>query len=185
MAEGGGQNLSFMDYWKAVYGVPLGNATIDVSMINFFWDSVPARDNIAVHFSCYSCPLRKQWPLGMLWAPQEETSLSPFLCRAGHPCDDTELIGRFNPESLRFPGFWVQRYNHQKPDSHFVQGIPDNMYAEVLRIARIDDGIVPSDTSNEGQVQYTKLNPTSQWFTSSKLNRTGLVLAGIRVRDLA
>ena len=118
------------EYLVGVYGSAA--AHVNVSLLNFFWSSVPAWPEFdlapAVWLACIWCDL----PLGVAWAPLQDAEMDP--CGADGAAD---VAGSGLSGPHRFPGFFVQRWaaDTREPPA----GVADDTWVEVMRIDRTDD----------------------------------------------
>lgn len=174
-------------YFERVYGGSFFRALPDASRVGFFWDSVPGREAFAVQWSCYQCPRYGYLAPGRLWAPVEESKVNPGLlseplraeCTRGKPCNAKkmwqELERTYDEPKLRFPGFFAHRFDPAALAAHFVHGIRDNVFVEVLRVARLETKRLPTEVCTRGQVWFWHAPGSGVWLdlgTSLRLNAT-------------
>lgn len=178
-AEAGSPALAA--YFARVYG---GAVAVDAARVNFFWDSAPGRDAVAVQWSCYRCPRAGFLRPGRLWAPVEEAKANPRLLTGGlrDRCANARCAARdvwrdleahYDEARLTFPGFFVQRYDDRAPI--FRDGVPDGASVEVLRVARVETKRLGTEVCTFGQVWFWRAAGSGIWLdvgASLRLNAT-------------
>jgi len=168
------------DYWRRVYGgdVPSPPAA---ARATFFWDSVPNRTSFAAQWSCYQCPKYGYLAPGRLWAPVEEAKVAPAMltdpelraqCVSGKGCGGKrlwrDLERGYGEPRLRFPGFFVQRYDPARLDAVYVDGVPDGRWVEVLRVSRLETKRAATEVCSRGQVWFWRAAGSGVWLDVGK-----------------
>jgi hypothetical protein len=107
---------------------------VNISQFRFFWSAVPSLGHdFQVWWACFLC----DYPTGALWAPLSDAIMDPCT----------------TPEPMPFPGFFVTRTPPIHEDVRMT-GVPDNMWVEIIRIARRNDKSQERDQCLVGQVWF-------------------------------
>ena len=87
-------------------------------------------------------------------------------CR-GARCVRQALDRLFNASDLRFPGFFVHRFDASALLPPYVSGVPDNTWVEVLRVARIETHFGNSSCT-AGQVWFWLAMGSGIWWNTGR-----------------
>ena len=196
-ANAGAPSPELHSYLTRVYGEGLDTLRVNVEQLTFFWDWVPGRSGVAVAWQCV-LDNRPGWfdacgssPDAPLYASFWEGALSPEILRNG---DDVEacasrgnqrtscmlaLIRRnFDGARLSFPGFFVHRTEQGARGGHYTggrfdrthleQGVPDDHWVEVLRVARLEEKHNERDVCTVGQVWMWLAMGSGVWWNTGR-----------------
>ena len=137
-------------YFTALYE---SSTNIDVSAadIAFFWADIPLLGHaFYIWWACVHC----NFGTDSIWAPLQDAVLDP--CNGYGP-------------PVPFPGFFVQR---QATAAIMLTGVPDGVWVEIMRIARIDDKPDGADASTRGQLwMYLAVGSGIWWNTGRSLRQ--------------
>ena len=171
VAEGLNRYLANV-YCQHSAGTCISAGALRVSSLRFFWDFVPQRRTVNITWACASCARQGLLRDGALYAPHDEAALNPQMVnwsaletcvshssRSSRSCRREAALEAYRPSALHFPGFFVFR-------SMLNRGAPDGSYAEVMRVARLDDKRPGSaEASTIGQVWYWLAPGSGIWIT--------------------
>jgi len=94
------------------------------------------------------------YPTGALWAPLSDAIMDPCT----------------TPEPMPFPGFFVTRTPPIHEDVRMT-GVPDNMWVEIIRIARRNDKSQERDQCLVGQVWFWAAPGSGVWWNTGRSKR--------------
>ena len=182
-ASGGTSGAELGWYLNALYPNIHNNTLVNVTAMNFFWQTVPRRSVFRMLWSCAPCSSRGYRAPSALWAPSEEALGNPFRfsraylrrCNATeHPSCRSPLVRAHvmqNAEGIKrpthFPGFFRALSAPGGKESAQLTStfIADGSWVEVMRVARWNlESHTPVTESTRGQVWFWMAVGSGIWW---------------------